>query len=99
MALYREGDALLKRLILLMLLLAVALSAAACGPVSGTGDAEIRAGIDRLYEYYTARLKPIIDEFHKARENEQRKLDNIVNYTMESELCREFDRERPDKRL
>ena len=39
MALYREGDALLKRLILLMLLLAVALSAAACGPVSGTGDA------------------------------------------------------------
>lgn len=67
--------------------------------VSGTGDAEIRAGIDRLYEYYTARLKPIIDEFHKARENEQRKLDNIVNYTMESELCREFDRERPDKRL
>ena len=67
--------------------------------VSGTGDAEIRAGIDRLYEYYTARLKPIIDEFHKARENEQRKLDNIVNYTLESELCREFDRERPDKRL
>lgn len=39
MALYREGDALLKRLILLMLLLAMALSAAACGPVSGTGDA------------------------------------------------------------
>lgn len=67
--------------------------------VSGTSDAEIRAGIDRLYKYYTARLKPIIDEFHKARENEQRKLDNIVNYTMESELCREFDRERPDKRL
>lgn len=29
----------MKRLILLMLLLAVALSAAACGPVSGTGDA------------------------------------------------------------
>ena len=67
--------------------------------VSGTSDAEIRVGIDRLYKYYTARLKPIIDEFHKARENEQRKLDNIVNYTMESELCREFDRERPDKRL
>ena len=37
--LQRGGDAPLKRLILLMLLLAVALSAAACGPVSGTGDA------------------------------------------------------------
>ena len=67
--------------------------------ISGNGQAEINDGIQRLYKYYTARLQPIIDEFQRARENEQRKLDNITNYTIESELCREFERKRPDKSL
>ena len=49
-----------------------------------------------LQKYYTIKLTPIIREYEKARLAEQKKLDNLTNYTMENELCEEFNRKHPE---
>lgn len=54
-------------------------------------------GMKLLQKYYQIKLTPIIEEYKKARENEQKKLDNLTNYTMEDKLCREFNRKHPEK--
>lgn len=67
--------------------------------VSSTSDGDLKAGAEQLYKFYFSRLNPILEELERARENEQKKLDNITNYKMESELCREFEEKHPDKKV
>lgn len=52
---------------------------------------EVREGMNKLNEYYHARLEPIYNQFYDAVANEQKKLDNWVNYNAEDKLCKEFD--------
>lgn len=59
--------------------------------------AHAQEGMKLLQKYYRIKLTPIIEEYEKARKNEQKKLDNLTNYTMESELCHEFNRKHPEK--
>ena len=54
-------------------------------------------GMKLLQKYYTIKLTPIIREYEKARLAEQKKLDNLTNYTMENELCEEFNRKHPER--
>lgn len=65
--------------------------------IANDSDAEVKAGFAQLRSYYEARLNPIIEEFIKARDAEQAKLDNMTNYKMEWELCKDFESKHPDK--
>lgn len=57
--------------------------------VSSPEDA--KTAILLLQKYYIAKITPIMEEFEKARNQEQMKLDNQTNYAMEINLCNQFD--------
>lgn len=65
--------------------------------VANTDEANVREGMKQLLEFYTARLSPIIEEFEKARQNEQLKMDNMTNYQNEWKICEDFYKNNPDK--
>lgn len=52
---------------------------------------QAQEGMKQLSKYYKARMDPVFEEFAKAVDEEQKKLDNWVNYNAEDKLCREFD--------
>lgn len=58
-----------------------------------------KKGLSKLNEYYYARLTPILEEFEKARAKEQQKLDNITSYRRDWEICNEFEKEHPEKKI
>lgn len=60
--------------------------------VSRKEDAQ--AALEILQQYYIAKITPIIDELSKARIAEHQKLDSIDNYSMENNLCLDFDNDR-----
>lgn len=65
--------------------------------VINTDASTIQEGLKQLNAYYIARLKPILEEFEKARLAEQLKLDNMTNYRNEWKVCKDFYENNPDK--
>ncbi len=53
-------------------------------------EADKKRGFDELYAYYHSRLDPILDEFEKARDNEQKKLDNMNSYQHDWSICKRY---------
>lgn len=52
---------------------------------------EAKAGAQRLANHYQQRLTPVLHMFRQLMIIEQQKLDNLTNYQMEWELCRQYD--------
>lgn len=48
-------------------------------------------GLEDLNLYYKARVQPIINAFIETLNEEHGKLDNLTNYQMENQLCRDFE--------
>lgn len=65
--------------------------------IPNTSDTAVQDGFKQLRKLYRARLDPIIEEFVKVRDAEQKKLDNMTHYKMEWDLCKKFEKEHPDK--
>lgn len=51
---------------------------------------DIDQGYKDLFTFYRSRLDPILDEFFKARDNEQKKLDNINSYQHDWSICKRY---------
>lgn len=63
-------------------------------------EADKKRGYEELYSYYHSRLDPILDEFKKARDNEQKKLDNMNSYQHDWSICKRYnERVEIEKRL
>ena len=58
---------------------------------------DAKKGLELLHKYYTVKMDAIIKEFEKEREKEQKKLDNRINYTFESNLCLKFNEKHKDR--
>lgn len=58
---------------------------------------KLQLGADMLAKYYKAKMNPIFEEFDKALENEQKKLDNEANYEKEWNMCRKFDKDKAER--
>lgn len=52
---------------------------------------DIKDGLIQLNLYYNAKMTPVFEQFRKAVEGEQKKLDNWVNYNAEDKLCKEYN--------
>lgn len=56
---------------------------------------EAQQGLAVLIQYYNAKISAILEEYNKARNAEQMKLDNLTNYSNEWEICKEFNKKHP----
>jgi hypothetical protein len=55
-------------------------------------DGAFEAAAKELYENYKLQLKSEFDNWRNSVEEEQKKLDSIDNYTLESRICNEIDK-------
>lgn len=58
--------------------------------VYSSSQENLQAGYNEIHDYYMARLKPVVEEFQKILQEEQKKLDNTVNYGEEHQLYRDY---------
>lgn len=60
-------------------------------PYKIDSPSKIDEATNKLTEMYIAQIEPLINHFKNELMQEQSKLDNQMNYTMESNLCRRFN--------
>ena len=53
-------------------------------------EADKKRGFEELYSYYHSRIDPILNEFKQARDNEQKKLDNLNSYQHDWSICTRY---------
>ncbi len=53
-------------------------------------ETDKQRGFKDLYAYYHSRIDPILNEFKKARDNEQKKLDNMNSYEHDWSICKRY---------